>query len=366
MNARMPDLASLAQQWDGANDDTLVCRHVRQETADVKTFLFAAPAARTMRYWPGQYLTLELDIDGVRVNRCYTLSSTPTRPDMVSITVKRVPGGLVSNWLHDNLQVGASVRVLGPGGEFSCFLQAPPAAGKYLFLSAGSGVTPLMSMARALHDLSFDADIAFVHSARTPADIIFARELELLAHNQRRFRLGLVCERRGDAAAWAGFTGYLSRAVLEHIAPDLAQREVFCCGPAPYMAAVRALLQEAGFDMAHYHQESFAFETLEADGASQPAAPVAAEAAPGFTVKFERLGSEVACGGGQTILEAARAAGMRLPVSCTKGMCGTCKTRMLSGQVDMRHAGGIRQREIDQGWILPCCSRPLSDVTLER
>jgi ferredoxin-NADP reductase len=364
---QMPDLSALAQPWDGDNDDMLVCRHVRQETGDVKTFVFSAPGARTMRYWPGQYITLELEIDGARVNRCYTLSSAPTRPDTVSITVKRVPGGLVSNWLHDHLVTGASVRVLGPSGEFSCFLQPAPAHRKYLFLSAGSGVTPLMSMARAMHDLSFEADIAFVHSARTPADVIFAHELELLAHNQLQFRLGLVCERQDGSAAWAGFRGLLTREVLHNVTPDFVQREVFCCGPAPYMAAVRQLLHDAGFDMKHYHQESFTFETLMAETAPQAEQSVPDGPAPaGYTIKFERLGNEVACDASQTILEAARAAGMRLPMSCTKGMCGTCKTRMVSGQVAMNHAGGIRQREIDQGWILPCCSKPLSDVTLER
>lgn len=368
---RMPDLSTLAQRWDGDNDDTLVCRQVRQETADVKTFVFSAPDARSMRYWPGQYITLELEIDGVRVNRCYTLSSAPTRPDTVSITVKRVPGGLVSNWLHDNLVTGMSLRVLGPAGEFSCFLQGAPAHRSYLLLSAGSGITPLMSMARALHDLSFEADIAFVHSARTPADIIFARELELLAHNQRQFRLGFVCERQGGSAAWAGFQGFLTREILHNIAPDFLRRELYCCGPAPYMAAVRQLLHDAGFDMKHYHQESFTFETLVAETAAEAEAEAeqslpGAAVPPGFTVTFERLGHKLACDASQTILEAARIAGMRLPTSCTRGMCGTCKTRMVSGQVAMNHAGGIRQREIDQGWILPCCSKPLSDVTLER
>src|SRR5688572_14693673 len=94
-------IRATAPLWDGASDDTLICRAVRQETHDVKTFLLAAPDARLFRYAPGQFITLELDIDGQTINRCYTLSSTPTRPDMVSITVKRVPGGPVSNWLHD-------------------------------------------------------------------------------------------------------------------------------------------------------------------------------------------------------------------------------------------------------------------------
>jgi ferredoxin-NADP reductase len=352
--------------WNADGDDTLVCREVRQETHDVKTFVLGAPKPRLIRYAPGQFITLELQIGGQTINRCYTLSSSPTRPDTVSITVKRVPGGPVSHWLHDNLKPGDSLRVLGPSGAFSCFLHAMPAQQKYLFLSAGSGITPLMSMSRAMHDLALDTDVVFMHSARTPDDIIFARELELMAFNRSRFRLGLVCERRGAQPAWAGFNGFLNLGVLANAAPDFMERKVYTCGPAPYMAAVRKLLQEAGYDMANYHEESFSFETLSAEAeAGHDAEDVPAGDAK-FSVSFSRTGDTVACGADQTILGAARAAGLRMPSSCTQGLCGTCKTRLTSGQVDMKHAGGIRQREIDQGWILPCCSKPLSDVVLER
>jgi ferredoxin-NADP reductase len=365
-----PDLSSVPVAWDGANDDTLICRQVRQETHDVKTFVLGAQEPRLLRYAPGQFLTLELEIDGQRINRCYTLSSTPTRPDTVSITVKRVPGGPVSNWLHDNLKAGDRLRVLGPAGEFSCFMQPLRPQRKLLLLSAGSGITPLMSMARALHDLAYDADIVFVHSARTPADIIFAQELELIARNHPHFRLGFVCERRGEHPAWAGFNGYLNPSVLQNVAPDFAERDVFTCGPAPYMAAVRTMLRDSGYDMTHYHEESFTFDSPAAETAHLAGGPpqqvvVTAEELR-HTVSFNLTGDEISCTSSQTIIEAASAAGLRLPVSCTRGMCGTCKTRMLSGQVEMHHGGGIRQREIDQGFILPCCSKPLSDVVLER
>ena len=106
-----PDFAAPASPpWSSDRDETLRCVQVRQETHDVKTFVLAAQGPRSFRYLPGQFITLELDIAGSKVNRCYTLSSTPTRPDLVSITVKRVPGGTVSNWLHDNLRPGMRVR----------------------------------------------------------------------------------------------------------------------------------------------------------------------------------------------------------------------------------------------------------------
>jgi ferredoxin-NADP reductase len=316
------------------------------------------------RFRPGQFITLEFEIDGETINRCYTLSSAPTRPDTISITVKRVPGGKVSNWLHDNMKPGAEIKALGPAGEFSCTNHP---ASKYLFLSGGSGVTPLMSMSRTHYDLGEDKDIVFVHSARSPRDIIFRRELNAMANGLSQFRTAFVCEHPGDERDWAAPTGMLSLQLLKSIVPDFAQRLIFCCGPEAYMAAVRAMLKEAGFDMTHYFEESFSFERqgvplaeIEAKAAEAPGA------AGSFKIEYTRSARIIDCGPDQFILDAARAAGMRLPFSCTKGMCGTCKTKKLSGEVVMKHGGGIRQREIDAGMILPCCSKPLSDVTLEK
>ncbi|MFL9892099.1 FAD-binding oxidoreductase [Paraburkholderia sp. RL17-381-BIF-C] len=389
---------ALPARWNSDTDDTLVCCQVRQETHDVKSFFFRAPSGRAFVFEPGQFITLELEIDGESINRCYTISSPPTRPHTISITVKRVPGGKVSNWLHDNLHAGAKVRVLGPAGEFTC---ARHPARKFLFLSAGSGITPLMSMSRAHHELGEDSDIVFVHSARTPDDIIFARELDLIASNQAHFRTAFVCERLGARTNWPGVTGFLTLPLLKLIAPDFLEREIFTCGPAPYMQAVRNLLDEGGFDRSHYHEESFSFETVGevaaqlttahvADALLNASAPVTAESfieareqAPGFTpalapapasietetrfkVSFAKSNREIECGSGQHVLDAAKKAGVRLPASCTQGMCGTCKVKLVSGEVAMKHAGGIRQREIDQGMVLLCCSKPLTDLVVDK
>ncbi|WP_105509042.1 hybrid-cluster NAD(P)-dependent oxidoreductase [Paraburkholderia sp. BL21I4N1] len=385
---------ALPARWDSDSDDTLVCCQVRQETHDVKSFFFRAPSERAFVFEPGQFITLELEIDGESVNRCYTISSPPTRPHTISITVKRVPGGKVSNWLHDNLQAGSQVRVLGPSGEFTC---ARHPARKFLFLSAGSGITPLMSMSRAHHELGEDSDIVFVHSARTPDDIIFARELDLIASNQARFRTAFVCERLGARTNWPGVTGFLSLPLLKLIAPDFMEREIFTCGPAPYMQAVRNLLDEGGFDRGRYHEESFSFETVsevaaqlttahvadalqnagagaesfveareQALGFAPEVAPATVETETRFKVSFARSNREIECGSGQHVLDAAKKAGVRLPASCTQGMCGTCKVKLVSGEVSMKHAGGIRQREIDQGMVLLCCSKPLTDLVVDK
>jgi ferredoxin-NADP reductase len=364
MTTDTPDeLSAALPDWNPEVDDVLICRQVRRETHDVATFIFSARQPCLFRFKPGQFLTLELSIGGATINRCYTISASAARPYRLSITVKRQPGGIVSNWLHDTLKPGDHVRALGPMGSFT-----PPPAGapKWLMLSGGSGITPLMSMTRTSCDLAEDRDIVFVHAARSPADIIFREELGMMAQQMPRLRLAHICESAAGESHWPGFTGRLSLPMLQLIAPDLAQREVFCCGPAPFMAAVRAMLELAGFPMSRYSQESFNFDELSPPEQEAASPPEAGAAGDSFRITFAQTGQVIQCAPDATILSAARAAGLRLPSSCTRGMCGTCKSRMLSGAVDMKHEGGIRKREIDNGMVLLCCSKPKSDIVIDR
>lgn len=357
--------------WGGSDHSTLVCRQVQDITHDVRTFLFEPAHPALFRYEPGQFVTLALQIDGRPVSRCYTISTPPTRPHLLGITVKRQPGGLVSNWLHDTMAPGQRISAEGPFGVFTA---ARHPSAKYLFLSGGSGITPVMSMTRTLYDLGSDADIVFVHSAQTPSDIIFRRELETMASTTPTLRVAHVCERDAPRDPWGGLRGFLSAEMLQLVAHDLTERTVFCCGPAPYMAAVRRMLDEAGFDMQNYHEESFSFEDLTikefsvkgtADAAPEQQTSGAGSATKTYSVKFVRSGHTFTCADDQNVLDAAFAAGLAPPSSCGQGMCGTCKTTVLSGTVDMQHNGGIRPREIAQNKALICCSKPLSDLTID-
>lgn len=348
--------------WDA--DNPLICCAIYNETQDVKSFFFRPEAPAQFQFLPGQFITLELPIKGETIHRSYTVSSSPARLHTISITVKRQPNGVISNWLHDNLKVGDKLAVLPIAGDFSC-VHHP--AKQYLFLSGGSGVTPLMSMSRSFYDLAEDADIVFIHSARSPADIIFAQELALM-EARPHFRTAFVCEKAD--ANWHQPTGYLTIESLKKIAPDFAQREIFTCGPSPYMAAVRDMLTKANFDMAHYHEESFNFAEMSAhldahtETTIETNLPVSN--ATGFSVKLTKSGATIDCAPDQFVLNAAHNAGFRLPSACSQGLCGTCKSKLISGKVDMKHKGGIRPREIEQGLFLPCCSKPLSNLVVER
>ena len=326
------------------------------------SFTLRADEPTMLRFDPGQYLTLSAEIDGQVLSRCYTIASAPTQPDSLAITVKRVAGGPFSNWLHDHVGRGSRLWVTGPHGRFST---AQHPARKYLFLSAGSGITPLMSMARTAADLAATSDITFVHSARTPADIIFRAELAGLHSSRDSFRVVAICEQDSDVEAWPGPRGRLTLPILREAVPDLTEREVFTCGPAPYMDAVRSLLAQAGVAPSRCHEESFDLTTAPAADVPAPGPPSAEAATSAHSIELRRSARTISCDAGTSILTAAALAGVTLPSSCGEGVCGTCKSTLVSGHVEMNHGGGIRKREIEQNKILLCCSTPKTDIVVD-
>ncbi len=343
------------------------CVKVIEETWDVKTFCFMSEQPVMYFFKPGQFVTLELEIDGEQVMRSYTISSSPSVPYSFSITVKRVFDGQVSNWLHDNLNDGDELAVHGPVGQFNS-IDFP--ADKVLLLSGGVGITPMMSMARWFFDTNAEVDMSFVHSARTPRDIIYHRELEHMCSRISNFSLHLICEQQLVGQAWSGYRGFLDQSKLDIIAPDFMQREVFCCGPALYMSAVKALLEANGFDMSRYHEESFGAtpEDIEQDAIDQAEIAVSEEEALSrddmLEIKFSSTGKSVQVAPGETIHAAASKLGLRIPKACGVGICGSCKVLKTSGEVVMAHNGGITDEDIAEGYILSCCSVPVSDVTV--
>ncbi len=329
------------------------------EAPDVKTFTFRSDAQTWFRYKPGQFITLEIPVGDEPVLRTYTLSSSPSRPFSIAVTVKAQATSIGTRWMFNNLKVGSHLRAYGPSGHFSHHNHP---SGKYLFISAGSGITPMMSMLRWLNDCAPWTDVDFVNCARRPEEIIFRKELELLGVNMPGLTLGFLIEERSSRESWLGHLGRIDAVRLPLLSPDFRDREVFCCGPEPFMNAVRGMLETAGFDMAHYHQESFG-----APIAETVPAPALEEGPPAdsVTIRFADSGVEAQCLAGQTVLQAARASGVRISAACEFGLCGTCLTKKISGEVEMNHNGGILDEDIAAGYILACCSKPLTPLELE-
>ena len=152
--------------------------------------------------------------------------------------------------------------------------------------------------------------------------------------------------------------------MLELVCADYREREVFCCGPEPYMQAVRDVLITAGFDMRRYHEESFAVPVHDASETRRHG-DVVIEEARSANVRFAASDRQVACREANTLLEVTREAGLHIPSACLFGVCGACKVRKLEGKVHMVPNGGITDEDVAAGWVLACCSRPLGDVVLD-
>jgi glycine betaine catabolism B len=206
-------------------------------------------------YKPGQFVTFLLDIDGEKVQRSYSMSSSPSRPHTLETTIKRVPGGRVSNWFCDNVKLGDVLRIKGPSGKFTCFNYP---SNKMLLIGAGSGITPVMSMCRWIVDTTADVDVKLLASYRSPADAIFRKELELVSARHSRFQVAVsVTSGWRGTESWTGYTGRISKQIIEIFAPDYKERHIFMCGPEPFMEAVKELLCHMDFDISQLHTESF-------------------------------------------------------------------------------------------------------------
>jgi ferredoxin-NADP reductase len=206
-----------------------------EETRDTKTFVLR-PNAAWRGHRAGQYTSLEAEIDGVRVRRCYSISSGPSEA-LVSITVKRVADGRVSTWLHENVRAG---HILGLGAPAGDFVLPSPTPDKLLLLSGGSGITPVMSMLLDLAVRDAIRDLVFVHHARRQAEVIFGEELADLAARRSGLRLVLCLD--DDASSPRGF----DEAYFAKLVPDFAESSTFLCGPKPLMDRAERLFESVG------------------------------------------------------------------------------------------------------------------------
>ncbi|HJG80449.1 MAG TPA: iron-sulfur cluster-binding domain-containing protein [Brevibacterium senegalense] len=359
--------ASTALPRDEFTGD-LVCTALTPVTHDVLDVTLRAADGGTLPYSPGQYYTFTfpgLGPGGEGVDRCYSVSSaaavTGGGVEELTITVKRVPGGPVSAFVHERLRVGDTLRADGPYGVFGSDVR--PGAGA-LYLSAGSGITPFLSMMRTRavllekgeRSLPLWSSVVHVHAAHSPADLVHRVEVMGLSDRHETTVIP-VCSADSPAEAWAGVRGRLTAQKLAVLVPDLMEREVLVCGPTAFMEAVVAMVVDLGVPAERIHLESYVF-------GEKPRVPVQASAGV-FSIEFRGAGRTVSCPAGTTILAAAREAGVAHPSSCAEGVCGTCRATMVSGEVDMDHQGGIRPREVREGKILPCCSVPRTDIVLE-
>jgi ferredoxin-NADP reductase len=312
---------------------------VRRETEDSATLVIKPGWGFGFDYQPGQYMGIGLLVEGRWRWRSYSLTSSPATSASartVTITVKAMPEGFLSTHLVDGVAPGTIVRLAAPQGNF---VLPDPAPSSILFLTAGSGITPVMSMLRTLVRRNQITDIAHVHSAPTESDVMFDAELAALAANQPGYRLQVRATR---------IQGRLDLARLDHEVPDWRDRQTWACGPEGMLVQAEKVWSAAGISE-RLHLERFAVSR-------------AAPAGAGGTVTFARSGRTVAADAATSLMDAGEGAGVQMPFGCRMGICQSCVVSLVDGHVrDLRtgqeHEPGTR--------IQTCVSAASGDCALD-
>lgn len=317
-----------------------VARVVR-ETADASSFVLEVPDALrdTFAYEAGQFCTFRFHIDGEEHQRCYSMSSSPEVDGELQVTVKRVPGGRVSNWMHDELAPGADVDTSAPSGLF----RLHPGHADVVAFGAGSGITPIFSIVKTALATT-DRRVHLLYANRDRESAIFAAELDDLAarHGDR-----LVVHHHFDVER-----GFVGRDEVRPFVDPAA--EVFVCGPGPFMDVVEGTLLDGGVPVDRIRIERFTV----ADAA--PAAPEEDDGPIEVTIELKGRRGSTQHRSGTTILQVARELGIPAPYSCESGSCATCMARLVQGEVTMRTNNALTPDEVADGWILTCQSVPTS------
>jgi len=322
---------------------------VFDETPAIRTFRIARP--RGFEFAAGQFLSVRVRVGGKPLVRCYTISSAPESRGHLDITVKRQ--GVVSTALHETLRAGSTVELRGPGGHFRY-----PSEDRrpILLIGGGVGATPLMSMLRHAKTADADRSVTFLLSARTEADLPFRRDLAEIERLHPRARIVVALTRAGGDPS--RFPGRIDESLVRSIAPDAADSVACVCGPLPMIASMKELLARVGVPAERIHAEAF-----EAAVAWASREAIARAGARGFAppspepaeVLFARSGRIASLAPSETLLDAAERAGVAIEFSCRSGICGTCRTRLVEGEID-GDAASLDDADRREGWILPCVS----------
>jgi len=326
----------------------LMVADVIDETADTRSFVIEIPPALAERfaYAAGQFCTFRATIDGEPVVRCYSMSSSPDTGDPFTVTVKRVPGGKMSNWMNDRLTAGDTIDMMPPAGLFVLRATETP----IVAFAGGSGITPVLSVIKTAL-VTTAREIALVYANRGPGSVIFADALERL---RARFDGRLSVQHHLDSQS-----GFLDAAACAALVGDRTQADFYICGPGPYMQVVEAGLERRGVDPGRLFIERFELP------AEVPAASEASET-ESIVIRLDGRRQTVAYEPGDTILEAARRVGLKPPFNCQAGNCATCMAYLDEGKVTMRANNVLNAAEVEEGWILTCQAIPTSrDVVVD-
>ncbi|WP_296701023.1 ferredoxin--NADP reductase [Algoriphagus sp.] len=338
----------------------LKVREVVKETADTVSIYFEQPEP-FLEYKPGQFLTLVIDFEGKEQRRSYSLCTSPYVDPFPGISVKRVPGGLFSNFLNEKIHPGKTINVLKPLGHFTTDFHSKNQ--KHFFLVAGgSGITPIMGILKSVLANEPKSKVTLLYCSRHEEHIIFKKELGEL-ENKYSGKLNVIHNLSQPTDSWTGLKGRLKSETLSDLVKTAEgesdfQTEYFICGPEGILETTQDVLSSLFIPKEKIHKESFY-------SAAAEAAHEAASTAGGLTrdVTIELSGEEhlVSVSPDKTILEAGLDQSLNMPFSCQSGLCTACRGKLISGEIKMDEDDGLSENEIKEGYVLCCVGRPLTD-----
>jgi ferredoxin-NADP reductase len=297
-------------------------------------------------------MTVTWLLNGKKVVRSYTISSSPTQRGYIEITPKRVKDGFVSAFLNDHAAIGLTVEAIGPAGQF---VFDEHTERTIVLLAGGSGITPMISILRFIDDRCLGTDVTLVYTARNERDIIFRTEIERLRQSLRSFRCVIVLTQ--PDAGWTGLTGRIGSDLLLDVVNKQKEASFFLCGPEAFMNDMSASLAQLGVNQKRIKQEKF--------GSPKANPTLIADGPPTGFLEFTRSGTRCEIPPGLTLLEVAEKNGIAIPYSCRQGQCGTCVTRLVEGAVQMDAEIGLTDDLRAQGYVLTCVGRARGDIKLE-
>lgn len=342
----------------------LQVKDIIQETPEAATIEFWHPLSEQVKYKAGQFVTVIVPADnGKKVRRSYSMSSSPHTDTAIGITIKRVPNGLVSNYLLDNVKKGDFLEIIEPMGNF--YVEPDASKSRHIFLiGAGSGITPLMSIAKTILKMEPLSKVSLIYGNRTEENIIFRHQLiDLEIEYKTRFGVRQVLSQ--PKIGWPEETGRITRAsivyMMKNFEVNFSKDEFYLCGPEGMMNDVLEILHSYNVDKNRIHREAFNAPVLDEEENTAQEGELKTH-----TIKVIYDGDEhtFEVAPHQSILEAALELDIDLPYSCQAGMCTACLGICKTGKVKMDEEDGLTEKEIEKGYVLTCVAHPLTDDVL--
>ncbi len=325
------------------------------ETKSTKTFRLVSADGYLPPFKAGQYITLAVEIDGIRTSRPYSISSSPTETGHYDITVRRIADGFVSDYLLDRVSAGDAFTATAPAGRFS---YNPLFHGQDLvFLAGGSGITPFMSMIRAAIGGGLDLRMHLVYGCAHDDDVIFGEELKEKAARHGNFRLDVFISE--PAAGYAGLAGFLTAEMIERCVGGLEDKTFYLCGPEAMLRFCDGELERLGIPRRRVRRELAGPPQRISDDPGWPQ-----DVAEDRVFSLSVAGRDIPARAGDPLIVSLEKAGLVIPSACRSGECSLCRTKLLTGNVFVPAAVRLRKSDRRFGYIHPCLTYPLSDLAL--